>query len=130
MKAAYPIVLIPDKVGFVVYVPDFDINTEGDTMVEAIEMARDAIGLVGIDFEDDGKVLPTPSDLKDIQVKDSEIISFVDIDFKEYRRKNSTRFVRKNCSLPSWLNDEAEAEHINFSAVLQEALKQKLNIQD
>lgn len=99
-------------------------------MVEAIEMARDAIGLVGIDFEDDGKVLPTPSDLKDIQVKESEIISFVDIDFKEYRRKNSTRFVRKNCSLPSWLNDEAEAEHINFSAVLQEALKQKLNIQD
>ena len=99
-------------------------------MANAIEMARDAIGIVGIDFEDDGKALPTPSDYKDLSLKDNEIISFVDIDFKEYRRKNSSRFVRKNCSLPGWLSDEAEAKHINFSAVLQEALKERLNIQD
>lgn len=130
MKTAYPIVLIPDKVGFVVYVPDFDINTEGDTMAEAIEMARDAIGIVGIDFEDDGKDLPVPSNLKDIKAKENEIVSLVDIDFAEYRRKNDTRAVKKNCTLPSWLNEKAEAEHINFSAVLQEALKQRLNIQD
>lgn len=130
MKAAYPIVLTPDKNGFVVYVPDFDINTEGTTLAEAIEMARDAIGIVGISFEDDKRNLPVPSNLKDIQAKKNELVSLVDIDFIDYRRKNTNRFVRKNCSLPSWLNDEAEAEHINFSAVLQEALKQKLNIQD
>lgn len=130
MKAAYPIVLTPDKNGFVVYVPDFDINTEGTTLAEAIEMARDAIGIVGISFEDDKRNLPIPSNLKDIQAKKNELVSLVDIDFIDYRRKNTNRFVRKNCSLPSWLNDEAEAEHINFSAVLQEALKQKLNIQD
>lgn len=128
MKTAYPIVLIPDKVGFVVYVPDFDINTEGDTMAEAIEMARDAIGIVGIDFEDDGKDLPVPSNLKDIKTKENEIVSLVDIDFTEYRRKNDTRAVKKNCTLPSWLNEKAEAACINFSSVLQEALKQKLNI--
>ena len=128
MKTAYPIVLIPDKVGFVVYVPDFDINTEGDTMAEAIEMARDAIGVVGIDFEDDGKDLPVPSNLKDIKTKENEIVSLVDIDFTEYRRKNDTRAVKKNCTLPSWLNEKAEAACINFSSVLQEALKQKLNI--
>lgn len=130
MKAAYPIVLTPDKNGFVVYVPDFDINTEGTTLAEAIEMARDAIGIVGISFEDDKRNLPIPSKLKDIQAEENELVSLVDIDFVDYRRKNTNRFVRKNCSLPSWLNDEAEAEHINFSAVLQEALKQKLNIQD
>ena len=128
MKTAYPIVLIPDKVGFVVYVPDFDINTEGDTMAEAIEMARDAIGVVGIDFEDDGRDLPVPSNLKDIKTKENEIVSLVDIDFTEYRRKNDTRAVKKNCTLPSWLNEKAEAACINFSSVLQEALKQKLNI--
>lgn len=130
MKTAYPVILTPDQHGFVVYVPDFNINTEGNSMANAIEMARDAIGIVGIDFEDDGKALPTPSDYKDLSLKDNEIISFVDIDFKEYRRKNSSRFVRKNCSLPGWLSDEAEAKHINFSAVLQEALKERLNIQD
>lgn len=128
MKTAYPIVLIPVKVGFVVYVPDFDINTEGDTMAEAIEMARDAIGIVGIDFEDDGKALPVPSNLRDIKAKENEIVSLVDIDFTEYRRKNDTRAVKKNCTLPSWLNEKAEAACINFSSVLQEALKQKLNI--
>ncbi len=44
MKNSYPIILMPDKVGYVVYVPDFNINTEVDTLTEAIEMARDAIG--------------------------------------------------------------------------------------
>ena len=55
MKNSYPIVLTPDEVGFVVYIPDFNINTEGDTLTDAIEMARDAIGLMGIDMQDDGK---------------------------------------------------------------------------
>ena len=128
MKTVYPIVLIPDKVGYVVYVPDFDINTEGDTMAEAIEMARDAIGIVRIDYEDDKKVLPKPSNITSIKAKENEIVSLVDIDFTEYRRKNDTRAVKKNCTLPSWLNERAEAACINFSSVLQEALKQKLNI--
>lgn len=87
MKTVYPIVLIPDKVGYVVYVPDFDINTEGNTMAEAIEMARDAIGIVGIDYEDDKKVLPKSSNITSIKAKENEIVSLVDIDFTEYRRK-------------------------------------------
>lgn len=92
MKAVYPIVLIPDKVGYVVYVPDFDINTEGDTMAEAIEMARDAIGIIGIDYEDEKKVLPTPSDITNIKTKENEIVSLVDIDFSKYRKQNGNRF--------------------------------------
>lgn len=48
MKNSYPIILTPDKVGYVVFVPDFNINTEGDTLPEAIEMARDAIGILGL----------------------------------------------------------------------------------
>ena len=67
MKNSYPIILIPDKNGYVVYVPDFDINTEGDTLTEAIEMARDAIGVVGIDMEDDGEVLPEPSEIASVK---------------------------------------------------------------
>lgn len=128
MKKAYPIVLTPVEHGFVVYVPDFNINTEGKTMANAIEMARDAIGIVGIDFEDEKKSLPVPSNLKNVHSKENEIVSLVDIDFVEYRKKNDMRSVKKNCTLPSWLNEKAEAEHINFSAVLQEALKQRLNI--
>lgn len=126
MKKAYPIVMTPDKNGILVYVPDFDIYTQGEDFPEAIEMARDVIGLMGIDMEDDGKQLPVPSDCT--RQNDNGIISLVDIDFSEYRRKHDLRVVRKNCTLPSWLNYEAEKANINFSQILQNALKKELNI--
>lgn len=128
MKKAYPVILTPAKDGFTVYVPDFQINTQGENLAEALEMARDAIGLVGIDMEDDGIEPPVQSDIKDIKTKNDEIASLVDVDFTEYRRKNELKTVKKNCTLPSWLCFEAEKAHINFSQVLQNALKKELGI--
>ena len=91
MKNSYPIILTPDEVGYVVYVPDFDVNTEGDTLTEAIEMARDVIGLMGIDMQDDGKALPKASSLADIQANadSGSIVSLVDVNFTDYRRKKT-----------------------------------------
>lgn len=130
MKNSYPIILVPDKVGYVVYVPDFDINTEGNTLTEAIEMARDAIGVVGIDMEDDGESLPEPTAISDVKADSTaDIVTLVDVDFGEYRRKNDMRAVKKNCTIPSWLNFEAEKAGVNFSAILTAALKSELKIQ-
>ncbi|MCM1086968.1 MAG: type II toxin-antitoxin system HicB family antitoxin [Muribaculaceae bacterium] len=130
MKNSYPIILMPDKTGYVVYIPDFDINTEGDTLTEAIEMARDAIGVVGIDMEDDGENLPEPTAVSEVKAESAEdIITLVDVDFGEYRRKNDMRAVKKNCTIPSWLNFEAEKAGVNFSAILTAALKSELKIQ-
>ena len=128
MKNSYPIVLIPDEPGFVVYIPDFNINTEGNDITEAIEMARDAIGLMGITWEDDNKPLPSPSNVENVKTEPGEFITFVDVAFSDYRRKNEMRTVKKNCTLPSWLCYEAEKANINFSAVLQAALKRELHI--
>ncbi len=128
MKNSYPIILTPDEVGYTVYIPDFDINTEGDTLTEAIEMARDAIGLVGIDMEDDGKKIPSATNLNKVNVPDGSFTSLVDIDFKQYRKQNDVRTVRKNCTIPSWLNDEAIKAGLNFSALLQSAIKAELHI--
>lgn len=131
MKNSYPIVLTPDKAGYVVFIPDFNINTEGDTLTEAIEMARDAIGLMGIDMEDDKKVLPTPSEINAVTKEtESDIVTLVDVDFAEYRRQNDMRTVRRNVTLPSWLDFEAEKSGVNVSAILQRALKQELHIAD
>lgn len=130
MKNSYPIILTPEKTGFTVFIPDFNINTQGDDLTEAIEMARDAIGLMGIDMEDDGKAIPCASSVQDIKHSENEILSLVDVDFAEYRRKNEMRVVKKNCTLPSWLCYEAEKANINFSQALQSALKRELNISD
>lgn len=131
MKNSYPIVLTPDKVGYVVYIPDFNINTEGDTLTEAIEMARDAIGLMGIDMEDDKKVLPTPSEMNTVTKEtENDIVTLVDVDFTEYRKQNDMRTVRRNVTLPSWLDFEATKSGVNVSAILQRALKQELHLAD
>jgi predicted RNase H-like HicB family nuclease len=132
MKNAYPVVMTQGKEFIVVFIPDFNINTQGKDVPEAIEMARDAIGLMGVDMQDDGEALPEASNLADIQSEalSGSIVSLVDVDFAEYRRKNDMRAVKKNCTIPSWLNFEAERAGVNFSAVLQAALKRELNIDD
>lgn len=130
MKSAYPIIMTQGKEFIVVFIPDFNINTQGKDVPDAIEMARDAIGLMGIDMQDDGEALPEASSLADVQanVASGSVVSLVDVDFAEYRRRNDMRAVKKNCTIPSWLNFEAEKAGVNFSAVLQAALKSELHI--
>lgn len=130
MKKCYPILLteFDDKSGYLVYVPDFDINTSGTDLANALEMARDAIELCGITYEDQKRPVPEPSPLGSVECGANEIRLAVDVDFAAYRRSLDNRSVKKNCTIPSWLNERAEQANINFSAVLQEALKQKLQI--
>lgn len=131
MKAAYPIVMSKGKEHIVVFVPDFNINTQGVDYADAMEMARDAIGLMGIDMEDEKEAIPRPSALAGIaKESEADVVTLVDVDFAEYRRKNDMRTVRRNVSLPSWLNAEADRAGLNVSAVLQTALKQELRIQE
>ena len=86
MKNAYPIILTPERNGFTVFIPDFNINTEGKDLTDSIKMARDAIGLMGVDMEDDKKELPIPSTIDDIKAENGEIVTLVDVDFAKYRR--------------------------------------------
>lgn len=96
-------------------------------MADAMEMARDAIGLMGIDFMDDGKEIPEPGSKEVIADKD-DIVTLVDVDFMEYRKKVDNKAVKKNCTIPYWLNVEAEKAGINYSKLLQEAIINALGI--
>lgn len=130
MKKVYPIVLSQGKEKIVVYIPDFNINTQGSDIADAMEMARDAIGIMGIDMEDEGEILPEGSSFSEMKdAYSDDVVTLVDVDFAEYRRKNDLRAVKKNCTIPSWLNFEAEKAGLNFSAILQAALKRELGIQ-
>ena len=131
MKKAYPVILSRGEKFIVAYVPDFEINTQGADIADVIEMARDAIGVVGIDMEDDGESLPEPTAVSSVKADSAaDIVTLVDVDFGEYRRRNDMRAVKKNCTIPSWLNFEAEKAGVNFSAILTAALKSELKIQN
>lgn len=143
MKQVYPTFIINTENGethpFLVCVPDMEIVTEGDSLADAIEMARDAIGVTGISMEDHGETIPDPSDQKSVMIKMEKnkelfefskgLLTFVDVDFSEYRRKIDTKTVRRNVTLPSWLNYEAEKAGVNVSRILQEALLHVLNLE-
>ena len=126
-RMAYPIVISPCEDGYYVEIPDFNSGTQGDSVADAMEMARDAIGLMGIDFMDDGKEIPEPGSKEVIADKD-DIVTLVDVDFMEYRKKVDNKAVKKNCTIPYWLNVEAEKAGINYSKLLQEAIMQVLGI--
>ncbi len=138
MKRVYVTFLTPaddEKNTYLVEVPDLNILTEGYGLEDAISMARDAIGLAGITKQDQGANIPEPTGIKDIDVSQSTfsdvgepIVTLVDIDFDEYRRKVDNKCVRRNITLPNWLNRAADEAHINVSRIAQEAIKAKLNL--
>ncbi len=137
MKTVYPVFIAQNNNDYLVFVPDLEIYTEGVSFVDAIEMARDAIALKGISYEDEGIDLPLPSDGNEAMAKakaDADdtfdyskgVLTYVDVDFSAYRKKYDNRMVRRNVTLPAWLNYEAEKSNLNVSKFLQEALKEKL----
>jgi len=130
LKVVYPVVISQGKDFLISYVPDLEINTQGKDLIEVIEMTRDAISIWCVCQEDEGESLPISSDICEIIRDDGDIVTLVDTDIAEYRRELENRTVRKNLTLPSWLNEKAEKAGINFSQTLQRALKEELSITD
>lgn len=114
--------------GFWVSFPDIpECMTQGDNMQDAYEMAVDALGLSLSTMEEAGEVIPEASPLDCVDAEDGTLI-IVEFDMAEYRRRHSSKAVKKTLTIPEWLNEAAVRENINFSQVLQEALITKLNV--
>ena len=129
MKGVYPVLLSQGTDYIIVSVPDFEADTQGKDLSEAIEMARDLIGILGISMQDKNQELPIATPLASIiKENDTDIVTLIDIDFSEYRRRNDLKVVKKNCTIPSWLNYEAEKAGLNFSSLLAEAIRTKLQL--
>lgn len=129
MRYVYPVIFKQEENQYSVNVPDLDgCFTFGASLFEAIEMARDAMAMWLCKAEDNNEVLPQASKAENIKA-DGGFINFIDVDTQEYRRLNDNRAIKKTLSVPSWLNAKAERAGINFSQVLQDALKVKLNIE-
>lgn len=97
-------------------------------MANAIYMARDALAM-WIDFlMDDGEEIPEPSAPGDILLEPGQFVTMIDADLTAYRRHKDSKAVKKTVTIPAWLNEEAEAHKVNFSAILQEGLKKHIGI--
>ena len=131
MKYVYPAIFQQEKEGgFSIFFPDIEgCYTQGDTMVEAVEMAEDALNLMLWDKEENKEPIPHPSMPQDIRLEDpSDCIVWVSADTFKYRKMHDTKSVKKTLSIPRWLDTLATDNNINFSNVLQNALKKQLGV--
>ncbi len=128
-KYVYPAIFTPEETGYSVVFPDIPCcYTCGESMTDALDMARDVLALRLVCMENKHEEIPEPSALKAVTHTDAEFVSLIGCDTIEYRRQNDTRAVKKTLTIPSWLNTMAEANDLNFSGILQDALKHHLNI--
>jgi predicted RNase H-like HicB family nuclease len=131
MYYVYPALFKPNpNGGYIVTVPDaVGCVTGGKTLNEALGMVKDALSVYMCSAEDHSDPIPEPSKPNDIVTDTPEaFVTLIEIDTVRYRAETDNKAVRKNVSLPAWLNFKAEQAHINCSQVLQEALRERLNL--
>lgn len=134
MLSIYPACFYEEENGqYSVIYPDLNhLSTFGDNLQEAMEMAIDCLAGYLYDELQQGNELPKASNIKDIDVNaeytdyKSAFVNIVSVDVEEYAKKHFAKSVKKTLTIPAWLNERAVEQGINFSQVLQEALKQKL----
>ncbi|MEE0929468.1 MAG: type II toxin-antitoxin system HicB family antitoxin [Acutalibacteraceae bacterium] len=128
-KHFYPAIFTKEDTGYSVRFPDLEgCFTEGDTLEEAYNMAVEAVGLY-LEGDTVGAFnFPKTQDLSNISTLVNETVVLIEFDEVEYMKRHSNKAVKKTLSIPQWLNTLAEENNINFSQVLQMALKERLNI--
>ncbi len=128
-KLFYPAIFHnAEEGGFWVSFPDLEeCLTEGDDMTQAYEMAVNALGLALTSRLEENEPIPSPSEPGNITLEDGFLV-IVEFDMDAYRRRTNSKAVKKTLSIPQWLNEEAMANGLNFSQILQEALISKLQM--
>lgn len=136
MVTAYPACFYKEKEGnYSVIFPDLNhLSTCGDTLDDTLAMAMDCLAGYIYVAQKQGEEIPAPSCMEAIDVNaeyddyDEAFVNMVAVDVEEYAKTHFEQSVKKTLSIPKWLNDMAVAESVNFSQLLQEALKKKLNV--
>lgn len=107
--------------------PDLDVATSGTDDDDALLSARELLGLTLFGLEEDREEIPAATPLRDIRLEDGERAVLVDVYMPSVRMAQVNRSVNRTVTLPAWMNAAAQERNINFSQVLQEALRERLN---
>ncbi len=108
--------------------PDLGVATSGVSEDDALLSARELLGCVLFGLEEDGEDIPVPTSLSDLSVASNERSVLIDVYMPSIRMARVNRSVNRTVTLPAWLNAAALERNINFSQVLQDALKAQLNL--
>lgn len=129
-KYVYPAIFHPeDEGGFSIFFPDLSgCYTQGEDLSDGMYMANDVLSLTLYSMEDDGEMIPEPTPLQEVATQGDDFVTYITADTFEYRKKFNNRAVKKTLSIPEWLNESAVDAGVNFSQVLQDALKAQLGV--
>ena len=139
MLSAYPACFLKEESGYSVIFPDLNhLATCGETLDEAFAMAVDCLAGYLHWLQKDGEEAPVPSSMdkinlsdiaKELELEPSEaFVNMVTVDVAEYAKAHFEKSVKKTLTIPAWLNTAALEQNINFSQVLEEALKERLHV--
>ena len=132
MLSMYPACFYKEKDGqYTVIFPDLNhLATCGTDLQDAMKMATDCLAGFLYEAKLSNEAAPTPSELNTIDVSDyaEAFVNIVSVDVEAYAKEHFTKAVKKTLTIPKWLNDAAIAKKLNFSKILQDALKHELNI--
>ena len=128
-KYVYPALFSYDEDGISIEFPDLPgCFSCADTDEEALYMAEDALGLWMVELEEDNEEIPSPTNLKDIEVEDNQKTVLVSVWMPTVRKAINNKSIKKTLTIPQWLDIMAREKDINFSYILQEGLKKELNL--
>lgn len=141
MLSMYPACFFHEENGYSVVFPDLNwLSTCGDTFEESMEMAVECLAGYLHTCQIDGDNIPKPSKLTDIDLKAvakeldldlsvcEYLVNMVSVDVALYAKEHFEKSVKKTLTIPAWLNNAALEKGINFSQVLQDALKAQLHM--
>ena len=127
----YPAVFERDEDGYSVTFPDLPgCITCGDNLEDAYLMAKDALELHLYGMEQDKDDIPSPSKPESITVKSDSFLTLIEAYMPLIRDEMANKAIKKTLTIPKWLNDLGEDKRVNFSQVLQNALKENLGVYD
>lgn len=125
MKLAYPAIFTPftNGDGYTVIVPDLPgCITEGDNIIEAIDMGIDAASGWILDEIENGNEFPKASDLSDIEVPKGSFTNLLVLDMTAYAEKYGNKAIRRNITIPAWLDTYVQKNKLSLSKIVQEHL--------
>ena len=130
MRYCYPAIFeMEDDGKYAVEFPDLEgCYTSGDNLADAIYMAQDVLAFTLYNYEKEKREIPKPSQHNKLRITKGAFINEIACDTFEYQKRNNNKAVKKTLSVPEYLNELAMEAGLNFSQILQDALKEKLGV--